>query len=126
MRSGEICGFMAEDVIHKGNLGRFIKIQPNAIRQLKSKAAEREVPLHQILEQLLDTSLPKQGGYFPISPLMLWLSAMPSLEGSTLTSKAAYSTPPASGSSPSASAQAPLSTSRHPSWGITLHVQPTS
>ena len=56
---------MAEDVIHKGNLGRFIHIKPNAIRQLKSKAAEREVPLHQILEQLLDTSLPTQGRLFP-------------------------------------------------------------
>ena len=55
---------LAEDVIHKGNLGRFIKIQPNAIRQLKSRSAEREVPLHQILEQLLDTSLPTQGRLF--------------------------------------------------------------
>ena len=26
MRSGEICGLMAEDVIHKGNLGRFSKL----------------------------------------------------------------------------------------------------
>ena len=65
MRSGEICGLMAEDITHKGNLGRFIQIKPNAIRQLKSKAAERGVPLHQILEQLLDTSLPKQGRLFP-------------------------------------------------------------
>ena len=65
MRSGEICGLMATDIIHKGNLGRFIKIQPNAIRQLKSKAAAREVPLHQVLEQLLDTSLPRQGRLFP-------------------------------------------------------------
>jgi integrase len=65
MRSGEICGLMAEDITHKGNLGRFIQIKPNAIRQLKSKAAEREVPLHQLLEQLLDTSLPKQGRLFP-------------------------------------------------------------
>ena len=65
MRSGEICGLMAEDVTHKGNLGRFIHIKPNAIRQLKSKAAEREVPLNQTLEQLLDTSLPKQGRLFP-------------------------------------------------------------
>ena len=64
MRSGEICGLMAEDVIHKGNLGRFIKIQPNAIRQLKSRSAEREVPLHQILEHLLDASLPTKGRLF--------------------------------------------------------------
>ena len=60
MRSGEICGLMAEDITHKFNLGRFIKIRPNAIQQLKSIAAEREVPLHKILEYLLDTSLLKQ------------------------------------------------------------------
>ena len=65
MRSGEICGLMASEVISKGNLGRFIRIQPNELRQLKSKAAEREVPLHIALEQLLDASLPKQGRLFP-------------------------------------------------------------
>ena len=65
MRSGEICGLLASDVISKGNLGRFIRIQPNEHRQLKSKAAEREVPLHSKLEQLLDASLPKQGRLFP-------------------------------------------------------------
>jgi integrase len=65
MRSGEICGLLASDVISKGNLGRFIRIQPNEFRQLKSKAAEREVPLHTKLEQLLDISLPKEGRLFP-------------------------------------------------------------
>ena len=65
MRSGEICGLMAHDIICKGNLGRFIKIQPNELRQLKSKAAEREMPLHSKLERLLDTSLPTQGRLFP-------------------------------------------------------------
>ena len=65
MRSGEICGLLATDVISKGNLGRFIWIQPNEVRQLKSKAAEREVPLNAKLEQLLDTSLPSQGRLFP-------------------------------------------------------------
>ena len=65
MRSGEICGLLASDVISKGNLGRFIRIQPNEHRQLKSKAAEREVPLHAKLEQLLDTSLPNKGRLFP-------------------------------------------------------------
>jgi integrase len=65
MRSGEICGLLASDVISKGNLGRFIRIQPNEFRQLKSKAAEREVPLHTKLEQLLDTSQPQQGRLFP-------------------------------------------------------------
>ena len=65
MRSGEVCGLMAEDVTQKGNLGRFIHIRPNALRQLKSKAAEREVPLHGVLEQLLDAALPKTGRLFP-------------------------------------------------------------
>ena len=65
MRSGEICGLMAEDFTAKGNLGRFVSIRPNAVRLLKSKAAEREVPLHTKLEQLLDTSLPQQGRLFP-------------------------------------------------------------
>ncbi len=51
--------------VGKGYLGRFIRIQPNEHRQLKSKAAEREVPLHTKLERLLDTSLPKQGRLFP-------------------------------------------------------------
>jgi len=65
MRSGEICGLMAEDVTAKGNLGRFVSIRPNAVRLLKSKAAEREVPLHGVLEQLLDTALPRAGRLFP-------------------------------------------------------------
>ena len=65
MRSGEICGLMAEEVTHKGRPGWFIKIQPNALRQLKSRAAEREVPLHPILEQRLETSLSTQGRVFP-------------------------------------------------------------
>ena len=65
MRSGEICGLMAEDVTAKGNLGRFVSIRPNAVRFLKSKAAEREVPLHGVLEGLLDTALPRVGRLFP-------------------------------------------------------------
>jgi integrase len=65
MRSGEICGLMAEDITAKGNLGRFVSIRPNAVRLLKSKAAEREVPLHGVLEGLLDTALPKAGRLFP-------------------------------------------------------------
>jgi len=65
MRSGELCGLMTEDVTAKGNLGRFVSIRPNAVRLLKSKAAEREVPLHGILEQLLDTALPRAGRLFP-------------------------------------------------------------
>jgi integrase len=65
MRSGEICGLMAEDITAKGNLGRFVSIRPNAVRLLKSKAAEREVPLHGVLEGLLDTVLPRAGRLFP-------------------------------------------------------------
>jgi len=65
MRSGEICGLMAEDITAKGNLGRFVSIRPNALRLLKSKAAEREVPLHGVLEGLLDTALPTSGRLFP-------------------------------------------------------------
>ena len=65
LRSGEACGLLAEDVISKGNLGRFVRVAPNDIRQLKSKAAQREVPLHSILENLLDTSLPTKGRLFP-------------------------------------------------------------
>ena len=65
MRSGEICGLTAEDITAKGNLGRFISTRPNAVRLLKSKAAEREVPLHGVLQQLLDTALPTSGNLFP-------------------------------------------------------------
>lgn len=65
MRSGELCGVMAEDVTAKGNLGRFLHIRPNATRQLKSKAAEREVPLHTTLEGYLDAHLPRKGRLFP-------------------------------------------------------------
>ena len=65
MRSGEACGLLAEDVSTKGNLGRFVQIRPNAVRLLKSKAADREVPLHPVLETLLDTTLPTSGRLFP-------------------------------------------------------------
>jgi integrase len=65
MRSGELCGLMVEDITAKGNLGRFISIKPNRVRLLKSKAAEREVPLHGIVENLLDTALPTSGRLFP-------------------------------------------------------------
>ena len=50
LRSGEACGLLAEDVVSKGNLGRFVRVEPNNIRQLKSRAAQREVPLHSILK----------------------------------------------------------------------------
>ncbi|PXW67583.1 site-specific recombinase XerD [Loktanella sp. PT4BL] len=65
MRSGEACGLLSEDISTKGNLGRFVQIRPNHLRPLKSKAAERVVPLHPVLEQLLDQRLPSQGRLFP-------------------------------------------------------------
>ena len=54
LRSGELCGLTLSDIHRKGNLGRFVRIQPNKHRPLKSKAAEREVPLHPVLETYLD------------------------------------------------------------------------
>ena len=56
---------MAEDIRAKRNLGRFISIRPNPVRLLKSKAAERELPLHGVLENMLDTTLPTSGRLFP-------------------------------------------------------------
>jgi len=55
---------MAEEITAKGNPRRFVSIRPNVVRLLESKAAEREVPLHWVLEQLLDTALLKAGGLF--------------------------------------------------------------
>jgi integrase len=54
LRSGELCGLTLSDIHRKGNLGRFVLIRPNQHRPLKSKAAEREVPLHPVLEGYLD------------------------------------------------------------------------
>ena len=65
MHSGKVCGLMAKDVKQKENLGRFIHIRPNVVRLLKSESAEREVPLHTVLEQLLDTILPTKERLFP-------------------------------------------------------------
>ena len=65
LRSGEASGLLAEDILSKGNLGRFVRIQPNKVRQLKSRAAERDVPLHPILEQKLDRTLRAGGRLFP-------------------------------------------------------------
>jgi integrase len=65
LRSGEACGLLADDIVSKGNLGRFVRVAPNDVRQLKSRAAQREVPLHSILEYLLDTALPTTGRLFP-------------------------------------------------------------
>ena len=65
MRSGEVAGLRAEELVRKGNLGCFVKVVPNEIRLLKSRAAEREVPLHSRLEMLVEQSLPTRGRLFP-------------------------------------------------------------
>ncbi|WP_135505221.1 DUF6538 domain-containing protein [Roseovarius aestuariivivens] len=64
MRSGEAVGLLREDLVSKGNLGRFIWVRPNVLRELKTDAAERLVPLHSDLEALLG-DLPSEGPLFP-------------------------------------------------------------
>lgn len=64
MRSGEAVGLLREDLVRKGNLGLFVHVRPNALRLLKTDAAERMVPLHSQLETLL-ADLPSEGPLFP-------------------------------------------------------------
>lgn len=64
MRSGEAIGLLREDLVSKGNLGRFVWVRPNSLRELKTDAAERLVPLHPELEGLL-RELPSEGPLFP-------------------------------------------------------------
>ena len=64
MRSGEATGLLRDDLIRKGNLGWFVHVRPNALRELKTDAAERLVPLHPHLEDLLG-DLPSEGPLFP-------------------------------------------------------------
>lgn len=64
LRSGEASGLLAEDLTTKGNLGVFVRVRPNKLRGLKSKAAEREVPLHDHLLEVL-RGLPSEGALFP-------------------------------------------------------------
>ena len=64
MRAGEAVGLLREDVVNKGNLGRFFHLRPNALRLLKTDAAERLIPVHSVLETLLD-QLPSAGPLFP-------------------------------------------------------------
>jgi len=76
MRSGEAVGLLRDDLIRKGNLGWFVWVRPNALRELKTDAAERLVPLHPVLEDLLGhTSLTAQPSSFPRGSLQvqLWL-----------------------------------------------------
>ena len=99
----------------QGQPGALCQHQAQRCRLLKSKAAEREVPLHGILEQLLDTRSANSGRLFPTSRGSGG-EALCLPQALTLSSMAPCSTPPASGSSPSVSAQGSLSTSPQPSW----------
>jgi len=53
MRSGEAVGLVREELVWKGNLGWFAWVRPNAVRSLKTDAAERLVPLHSGLTAVL-------------------------------------------------------------------------
>lgn len=64
MRTGESCGLVTEYLQTRDNLGVFIRARPNRLRSLKSRSAERDVPLHDSLLGLLST-LPSKGALFP-------------------------------------------------------------
>lgn len=64
MRSGEAVGLVRGDMVWKGNLGWFAWVRPNEVRQLKTDAAERFIPLHSGLTSLL-AQLPNEGRLFP-------------------------------------------------------------
>ena len=64
MRAGEAAGLLRDDLVRKGSQGIFVRIRPNAVRLLKTDAAEREVPLHPSLADRL-AYLPAEGRLFP-------------------------------------------------------------
>lgn len=64
MRAGEAAGLVREDLVWKGNLGWFCHVRPNAVRSLKTDAAERFIPLHSALTPLLAV-MPSTGRLFP-------------------------------------------------------------
>jgi len=64
MRSGEATGLLRAEIAEKGNLGCFVKVQPNPVRELKTESSEREVPLHPVLLEHL-ASMPSEGRLFP-------------------------------------------------------------
>ena len=64
MRAGEAAGLLRDDLVPKGNLGHFFQLRPNQLRLLKTDTAERFVPVHSELEQVL-SSLPSSGPLFP-------------------------------------------------------------
>lgn len=55
LRAGEAAGLLREDLIWKGNLGTFVHVRANRVRQLKTDAAERVIPLHCGLLPLVDS-----------------------------------------------------------------------
>jgi len=64
MRAGEAAGLVHDDLVWKCNLGWFAWIRPNAVRTLKTDAAERLIPLHSALTPLL-AKVPQRGRLFP-------------------------------------------------------------
>jgi integrase len=64
LRAGEAAGLLRDDLADRGNLGTFVQVRPNRLRQLKTEAAERVVPLHPALRDRL-ASLPAEGPLFP-------------------------------------------------------------
>ncbi|MDO6523957.1 integrase [Shimia thalassica] len=64
MRAGEAAGLLREDLVSKGNLGAFFLVRPNRLRLLKTDAAERQVPVHSVLDPVL-AKLPSAGPLFP-------------------------------------------------------------
>jgi integrase len=64
MRSGEAVGLVRDDLVWKGNLGWFAWVRPNVVRALKTDAAERFIPLHSSLAEML-AQRSKTGRLFP-------------------------------------------------------------
>lgn len=64
MRAGEAVGLLREDLVLKPDVGWFIHLRPNALRLLKTDAAERFIPLHPDLGGVFDR-LPSDGPLFP-------------------------------------------------------------
>ncbi len=64
MRAGEASGLLRGDIVDKGRNGQFFHLRPNHLRLLKTEAAERMVPVHPALSELLERR-PAQGPLFP-------------------------------------------------------------
>lgn len=64
MRAGEATGLLREDLVYKGKLGLFFHVRPNHLRDLKTDAANRLIPVHPHLVRVID-ALPSAGPLFP-------------------------------------------------------------